>query len=906
MFTDIEGSTARWEQHPDAMRVALARHDSILKESIRHHEGTVFSEMGDGLAAAFARAAQAVAAAVEAQQALCAESWPQDVTPIRVRMSLHSGEGEERDGDYFGTAVNRAARLMAIGHGGQVLVSGATAGLVSDSLPAEAQLSDLGEHRLRDLSAPIRIFQLVHSELRSEFPALRTIDILPGNLPVELTSFVGRDRELGELNGAIKDSRVVTVVGVGGVGKTRLAIHAAAELAAGYADGVWLCELAGANDAESMHQLVASTVGIVPRPGLGLCASVVEYLVPKAILLVLDNCEHVIDAAAELADLVRNKCPSVHVLATSREPLALKGERVYPLRSLSLPTNGQVGETDLSSEAVQLFVERASAARPDFALTFRNAETITEVCRHLDGIPLAIELAAARVTSMAPAEIAAHLDERFRLLAGRRRGTVERHQTLRATLDWSYWLLTETERLVFDRLGVFAAGFDADAAIAVTGEDLGSWDVLDALDQLTAKSMLGADTTEEGTTRYRMLETMRHYARERLASERGDADQWWSRHADHYVELARVIGEALSGPDEITWRRRMALELDDLRAAVNWSLDRPDDDRCVQIVAALSVQAAQYDTAGIGIWAEGCVARAQIAPPPLRTAVLAAAAWNLGRRGDPDAVAVGLDALRDGLPHGWPSSYLPFIALLQALAQQGRFDEVYAVAAGGHAALDAAGAPQVGHTHLYCAQSMPQVDPETARQLAEAALSNARACHNPTGLAVGWFTVGCAHLSHDPGRAGAALEESIALTRNGAGDGVYVVALVLAAFLASGSGDVETALALLDEALHHGRDSANHSTVAGAVGFGVLIMANLGQPGVAAVLSGAGGGLAIGAMRSTGYLSQYEDAVAGLRHELGSSAYDAAFAKGATMSYEQVAGFFLSELARVGPRLRDV
>jgi predicted ATPase len=836
---------------------------------------------------------------VEAQRALFAESWAEDVGPLRVRMGVHSGEADERDGDYFGAAVNRAARLMAIGHGGQVLVSGATAGLVSDSLPGEVRLRDLGEHRLRDLSVPIRVFQLVHPELQSEFPPLRTVDTLRGNLPVELTSFVGRDRDLTGLSTAINESRLVTVVGVGGVGKTRLAIRAATELATGYADGVWLCELAGANDAESMHQLVAGTVGIASRPGLDLRDSVVEYMVPKAILLVLDNCEHLIDAAAELAGLVRSNCPGVHVLATSREPLALEGERIVPLRSLSLPADTGVDEKEVRSEAVQLFVDRASAVRPDFALAVGNAQTIAEVCRRLDGIPLAIELAAARVTSMAPVEIAAHLDERFRLLAGRRRGTVERHQTLRATLDWSYALLAETDRLVFDRLGVFAAGFDAHAAVAVAGEGLESWDVLDALANLTAKSMLVADTTAEGTTRYRMLETMRHYARERLGVQGGDPDHWWLRHADYYAELARVIGEALNGRDEIAWRRRMAVELDDLRAAVNWSLDRPDDDRCVQIVAALSVQAAQYDTAGIGTWAERCVERAQVVPEGLRTAVLAAAAWNGGRRGDPHALAVGLDALRDGLPPGWPSSYLPFIALVQAWVTQGRFDEAYAIAERGHAALDAAGAPRVGHTHLFCTESGSTQDPEAARQFAEAALSNAQACGNPTGLVIGWFTVGYAHLRSDPARAAAALEKSIALTRNGAGDGVYAAALVFAAVLALGAGDVVRAIESLDEALRYGRDNGNQLTVATAVAFGVLMLTSLGEREVAAVLSGAGGEVAVPVTRSARHLSQYENALVGLRRELGSAAFDAAFAKGAAMTYEQVTVFLLSELARI-------
>jgi predicted ATPase/class 3 adenylate cyclase len=905
LFTDIEGSTARWERDPETMRVALTRHDSILKDSIRQHKGVVFSEMGDGMGAAFPGAAQAVAAAVEAQLVLFGEAWTGQLGPIRVRMGLHSGEADERDGDYFGTAVNRAARLMAIGHGGQVLVSGATAGLVSDGLPDEVRLRDLGERRLRDLSVPMRVFQLMHPELPCEFPPLRTVDTLGGNLPVELSTFIGRERELAGLGAAIKESRLVTVVGVGGVGKTRLAIHAAAELAPGYADGVWLCELAGADDPETMHQLVASSVGVASRPGLGWRDSVVEYLVPKAILLVFDNCEHLIDAAAELADLVRTKCPAVRVLATSREPLALEGERVFPLRSLSLPTDGGVQRGWLKSEAVELFVERAKAARPDFVLTSGNAEMIGEVCRRLDGIPLAIELAAARVASMAPGEIAAHLDERFRLLAGRRRGTVERHQTLRATLDWSYSLLADTDRLVFDRLGVFAASFDADAAVAVAGEGLGSWDVLDALANLTDKCMLVVDTTEQATTRYRLLETMRHYARERLAFQGGDPDHWRSGHADYYTGLARVISEALDGPDEIAWRCRLAVELDDLRAAVNWSLDQPDDDRCVQIVAALSGQAAQYEIVGIGSWAERCAERAQTAPASLRTAVLAAAAWNLTRRGDPDALAVGEDALRGGLPPGWPSSYLPFIAVVHARALQGRLDEQYAVAAAGHAALDAAGAPRVGHTHLFCAESWATEDPEAARQLAEAALSNAQACDNPTGLATAWMAVGFAYLRHDPARAAAALEESITITRSGAGDGAYPIALELAAFLASRSDDFERAIALLDEGVRYGRDSGNRVAVVGVVGFGMLIMTSVGELEVAAILSGAGGELATPIMRAAGFHSQYADAVAGLRRDLGSPLFDSAFARGAAMSYEQAAMFLLSELTRVGSSISD-
>jgi predicted ATPase/class 3 adenylate cyclase len=544
LFTDLEESTRLWEEHPDAMRRALVRHDGLVREAIAAHGGVVVKGTGDGVHAAFATAHDAVLSAVAGQRALASEPW-EEAAPLRVRMGVHSGEAELRDGDYFGTALNRAARLMGVAHGGQVVCSQATADLARDSLADGVTLVDLGEHRLRDLARPERVFQITGPGLEAEFPALASLAASLGNRSPPASSFVGRERELVEVRDALTDSRLVTLVGVGGVGKTRLAIEATAVLVGEYPDGVWVCELAGADDELSMHQLVAATLGIVSRPGLDLRGSVVEFLGPKNLLLLLDNCEHLVDAAAQLAHRVVAKCPGVRILATSREALALDGERVVRVGSLSLPEReaASVG----SSDAVQLFVDRAADARPGFTLDDTEVEVVVELCRRLDGMPLALELAAARVGSMTPAEIAGHLDERFRLLAGRRRATVERHQTLRATLDWSYSLLDDIERTVFDRLGVFAGSFTAEAAVAVAGEGLESWDVLDALARLTEKSMLLADPTGDGMTRHRLLETMRHYARERLVAG-GDVDASWARHAEYYAQLSRTIGEAASGP----------------------------------------------------------------------------------------------------------------------------------------------------------------------------------------------------------------------------------------------------------------------------------------------------------------------------------------------------------------------
>jgi predicted ATPase/class 3 adenylate cyclase len=544
LFTDLEGSTRLWEQYPEGMKDALAHHDEILRGAVESHGGYVVKTTGDGLHAAFSVAPGAIDAARDAQRALANFEGPGG--PMRVRMGVHTGAAAHRDGDYYGTPVNRAARLAAAAHGGQVVVSLATAELVGDDLPEGTELTDLGEHRLRDLSRPEHVFQLRAPGLATTFPPLRTVDAYPTNLPLQLTSLVGRDDVLSKVVKALEYSRLVTITGVGGVGKTRLATQVAAELLPRLPDGAWLCELAAANDPDSLVQVAAATLGVQQRPNVSLEGSILEYLRAKDLLIVLDNCEHLLDAASRLAEGVLHECPDIRILATSREGLAVEGEQVWPLRSLEVPAGATTEELAVSG-AGRLFEERAQAVAPGFEIDSRSANAIAEICRRLDGIPLALELAAARVASMSPTEIEALLDERFRLLTGGRRTAVERHQTLRATVDWSYSLLERTERLVFDRLGVFAGSFDGAAVAAVVaGEGIEHWDVVNAMASLVGKSMVSAEITANDTTRYSMLETLRQYARERL-DESGDADAWRRRHVAHYAAFAEDAAPGLVG-----------------------------------------------------------------------------------------------------------------------------------------------------------------------------------------------------------------------------------------------------------------------------------------------------------------------------------------------------------------------
>jgi predicted ATPase/class 3 adenylate cyclase len=905
LFTDLEGSTRLWEEHADAMRDALARHDEILRDAVTTHSGHIVKTTGDGLHAAFATAHDAVRAATEAQRSLNDTDWGA-IGHLGVRMGVHTGEADVRDGDYYGTAVNRAARVSAAGHGGQVLVSHATEELVRDGLGADVTLLDRGEHRLRDLSRPERLYQLGAPGLRDEFPPIRSLDAYPGNLPSQLTSFVGRDRELASLAKALDDSHLVTLTGVGGVGKTRLATQLAAEVLPRFADGAWLCELAAADDEDAMVQVVAATLGVRPRPGLELDESIAEFLRAKQLLVVLDNCEHLLDASARLVELVLQECPGVRVIATSREGLAVEGEHVVPLRSLGLPPKRSSGQ-ELEASALQLFADRAAAARDGFTLDASNVAAVTEICRRLDGMPLAIELAAARVVAMSPADIATRLDERFRLLTGGRRTAVERHQTLRATVDWSYSMLDERERRVFNRLGVFVGGFDTMAAEAVvSGDAIEAWDVVDALVDLVGKSMVVAEETADGGTRYQLLETLRHYARERL-DEHDDADGWRRRHAEHFAAFAEREGPLASGPDELAARRRVETELDNLRAAVTWALDSSDEldgELAVRIVAALAQEGGAVRTTGIGSWAQKAIDAADRSTPGRRHTVYGLAAMAHQAAGDMDtAMRLASDAIGDGVPPDSPAPTFAYIAAGSVEAIRGRTDEARRVMALGVDALEASEADPWHVVVLTCILSIWETmagDLDRALELVAPMVPVARRRRNPSGLAIALFAFGWASWQRDPDAALSALEESVELTRNDATDTTFGPALAEMARLLAKRGDLRGAFGWLREAITHEYQIADYSELAGTLLVATTVLAEAGRAEATAVIGGfATEGIVadFGVPYQGPEREEQIEAQSRARAELGHEACDAAHARGAAMSYEEIVDLVLAALA---------
>ena len=582
LFTDLEGSTRLWEQRPEEMGAALARHDELVHALILSRGGVVFSGMGDGVAASFERATDAARAAMEIQAAIDDEQWPDSLGPLRVRMGLHSGEAELRDESYFGSAVNRAARVMAIAWGGQAVCTATTASLLADDL----ELQDLGEHRLRDLSRPERVWQLGSAS----FPPLRSGSTLPGNLPTQVTEFIGRDAELRDVREAIGSARIVTLTGVGGAGKTRLALQCAAEVQPQFRHGVWLCELAPLTSPDAVEPLVAGVLGVEPGTDGSWVSPIVEKLKDRQVLLVLDNCEHLLDAAARLADAIVRGCSEVVVLATSREGLGVAGERIMPVGSLSLPRVDDRPDVARATDAVSMFVSRARDVRPLPADDQETIVAIAEVCRRLDGIPLAIELAAARTQSLSVAEIARHLDDRFRLLTRGARTALARHQTLRAAIDWSFDLLDEAERRVLTRASVFAGGFTLDAAAAVCDPGtMSAFETLDRVDGLVRRSMLIAEE-DATTTRYRMLETIRQYGAERLEAA-GDATETSRVHLEWCTAFARDVGEQLRGPDDAAAVARMEREVDNIRAALQFAVSIGDLDAATTLLGSAPIGA---------------------------------------------------------------------------------------------------------------------------------------------------------------------------------------------------------------------------------------------------------------------------------------------------------------------------
>ncbi|MDQ4036459.1 MAG: adenylate/guanylate cyclase domain-containing protein [Chloroflexota bacterium] len=600
LFTDIEGSTRLVQTLGSSYREVLETHQLLLRQAFA--SGVEVATQGDSFFVVFESASEAVAAAVAAQRSLASRPWPRDVV-VRVRIGLHTGQGTLGADSYVGFDVHRAARIAAAGHGGQVLLSETTRALVRRELPAGVTVRDLGEHRLKDLALPERIFQLVIDGLATDFPALQSADDQRSNLPAQLTSFVGREAELAELKALARAHRLVTVIGTGGTGKTRLMIQVANEMLAEQPDGIWLVELAPLSDPEAVTLAIARGLGIRNDSGRPLIETLTDFLRTKELLLLLDNCEHLIGAVADLAERILAAAPTVSILTTSREALGIAGERVFQVPSLGLPAlphglheHGQATERWLrearAAEAVRLFVDRATAALPSFSLTAAEAPAVVEICRRLDGIPLAIELAAARVPLLSVHEIAQRLGDRFRLLTGGRRTALPRQQTLQALIDWSWDLLGDDERRLLRRLSVFTGGCTIEAAAAVTGlpdepmtGDDPSLDTLEVLGRLVGRSLVVVDRS--AATRYRLLETIRQYARDRLL-EAAEGSVVRERHLRFYLDLALRAEPELQGPGIVTWLALLDADADNLRAAVNWSLEA-DPPAGVRLCLALAL-----------------------------------------------------------------------------------------------------------------------------------------------------------------------------------------------------------------------------------------------------------------------------------------------------------------------------
>ena len=866
LFTDIEGSTRRWEADPDAMRAALKTHDEVLRQAITDCGGAVFKHTGDGVCAAFSSPKAAVDAAITTQRVL----------ELAVRMGIATGEAEQREGDYFGAVLNRAARVMSAGHGGQILLDGLTADLLTG-----VDLTELGSHRLRDITKPVRLFQVRAKGLRDEFPPLKTADPAPGNLRLPPTSLVGREQDVADLAEALRTHRLVTLIGVGGVGKTRLALEVATRVAAGFPDGAWLVELAAIADPAAVPDAVAAVLGITQQPGLSLADSVAAALEGRHRLLILDNCEHVLDAAADMVEAILAGSNTVRVLATSREGLGLPDEQLWPVPSLLY--------AGVESAAATLFAERAKAVAPAMSLgTPDDVSAVVEICRRLDGIPLAIELAASRLQAMTVTEVRDRLDDRFRLLVGSRRG-LERHQTLRATVQWSHDLLDESEKSLLASCSVFAGGFDLAAARVLSGS-ADEFATLDLLDVLVRKSLMVADRSS-GQTRFSMLETVRQFAEEQLVST-GRADCVRNAHARYFASREADILALWDSPRQRDVYRWLARELANLRAAFRWAADHHDLDTAAPIAfyaALVGMCSERLEPVG---WAGELVTPAAAADHPrlVQLCVMAAQCYAAGRVDEAIGYAeVGQAAVERG---GYTDVPFDFEAAL-GTAYHLKGEPLKTAAMVRNTIARSSGARILARAQLVLALTNAGANDE-AMPVAKDLLNVADAIANPNTKALALNAYAWAYRDADPTAAYDVGLRAMYVARDSGNRFMEATISVGLSRLAVSHGDAMEALDYLVLAIRNYQDSGSFLLVSGPLAMMAILLDRFGRHEAAATLMGFGD-----LPSSRQVFPEVGSTTAHLREVLGDQNYESFVRTGAGMTTAAAAAYAFEQIDQV-------
>jgi predicted ATPase/class 3 adenylate cyclase len=905
LFTDIEGSTKLWERDSSVMQVALARHDEILRSAMEERGGYVFKTVGDAFCCAFPTALDALECALEIQRRLLSSEWEQ-IGTLRVRMALHTGAAEGRDGDYFGPPVNRVARLMSAAHGGQVLLSLPAQELVRDQLPAGTSLRDLGEYRLKDLFRPERVFQLLAPGLPSEFPPLRTLDAYRNNLPLQPTPLIGREKEVSEVSDLLggEETRLLTLTGPGGIGKTRLALQAAADLLDDFPDGTFFAPLATLSEAQLFLPAVAETLGVRETGEQALDESLKDYLSERRLLLVLDNFEQVLGAAPQVTELLAG-APGLKVLATSRAPLALYGEHVFPVPPLSTPDlkSPPPLERLTQYEAVRLFVERAQAVKPDFSITNESAPAVAEICVRLDGLPLAIELAAARITMLPPRSMLHRLTSRLKLLTGGARDLPERQRTLRATIEWSFALLDEGEQVLFGRLAVFSGGrtLEAIEAICDAEGDL-PVDTFEGVSSLLDKSLLRQEEGPEGEPRFVMLETVHEFAREKL-QESAEAEEIKRAHAEYFLTLAEEAYPQLSGPDQREWLERLEAEHDNMRAALSWALERKETEVALRMGGALwwfwSVRS--YYSEGRR-WLQEALAMDGRVSPEVRAMALAGAGALASDQGDYDrakqAYEEGLALLEHETREAseaslWLLGGLGFMAWQrEELGQAGElFEEGLALSR------------EMSDTWWLARSlsdlavvSQARADYERATALYEEGMDLFREQGDKQGLAYGLNNLAMLVYSQgDLGRAAQLTEESIALQRELGTRGGVSMGLYNLGWMALLQDHLGRAADLYTESLSLSWETGMNPLVQNALeGFACLAGAQ-GEAQRAVRLWGAAQALreTKGIPRDIDFLAEADARISAVRSGMGEEVWEEAWRKGRAMTLEEAVSYAL-------------